>query len=169
MLRGSLLAIVLLNAGHSFGAEKIWFLHGRVVDQEGQPVAGASVATVWNSNGVTLEHLRKFENDGKPHPEYATNEGRLEPWGEAPARTDANGNFSIELRSSNECKLMVVDKEQQRGGLVFFDPRNPPARVGCASSCRSSACMVESAWRRPASPNATSASWSASPTAKTFR
>jgi thiol-disulfide isomerase/thioredoxin len=129
--RTVLVAILLLNAGPSFGAPKIWFLHGHVVDHEGHPVAGASVTTVWSANGVPLERLRKVENDGREHPEFAMNEGRMEPWGNVPAQTDANGNFSIELRSSNDYKLMAIDKERKRGALIIFNPRHPPARAEC--------------------------------------
>ena len=130
VLRGCL-AILLFNVGQAFGAERIWALRGHVVDQEGRPVAGVSVATVWNANGVSLEQLRTAQRDGKAHPELTMNEGRLEPWGDAPAQTDAKGDFSIQLRSSNECKLMVVDKERKRGALILVDPRNPPSRVEC--------------------------------------
>jgi thiol-disulfide isomerase/thioredoxin len=59
------------------------------------------------------------------------NEGRLEPWGISPAQTDVNGNFSIQLHSSNDYKLMAVDKERKHGALIIVDPRNPPARVEC--------------------------------------
>jgi hypothetical protein len=129
--RTVLLALLLLNAGPSFGAEKVWFLRGHVVDEEGRPVAGASVTTVWNANGIPLEQLRKTENDGKEYPEYAMNEGRMEPLGNAPAQTDANGNYSIELRSSNDYKLMALDKERKRGALIIVDPRHPPTRAEC--------------------------------------
>ena len=120
-------------------AVKLWSLQGRVVDQEGHPVAGASVTTYWGANGVTLEQLHRFETDGKIHPEtraehdaeIASNEGRLEPWGLSPVQTDVNGNFSIQLHSSNDYKLMAVDKERKHGALIIVDPRNPPARAEC--------------------------------------
>jgi thiol-disulfide isomerase/thioredoxin len=132
LLRGCLLGLALFSVEPSLAAERIWSLQGRVVDQEGHPVAGASVATFWGGNGVTLEQLRKVEQDGKDHPELAMNEGRLEPWGQAtPSQTDANGDFSIQLKSSNEWKLMAVDKERKRGGLIIVDPRHPPSRVEC--------------------------------------
>ena len=140
VLRGCLLALALLSVEPSLAAEKLWSLQGRVVDQEGHPVAGASVTTYWIANGVTLEELHRFEKDDKIHPEtraghdaeMASNEGRLEPWGLTPAQTDANGNFSIQLHSSNDYKLMAVDKERKHGALIIVDPRNPPAaRVEC--------------------------------------
>ena len=55
----------------------------------------------------------------------------MEPWGIAPTQTDANGNFSIQLTSSNDCKMMAVDKERKRGGLIIVDPRHLPAHVEC--------------------------------------
>jgi hypothetical protein len=126
-----LIALLLLNVGPCSGVEKIWFLHGRVLDGEGRPVVGASVATVWNANGIALERLRKAENDGKEHPEFIVNEGRMEPMGYVPAQTDANGDFSIELRSSNDYKLLAIDKERKRGALIIVDPRHPPSRAEC--------------------------------------
>jgi hypothetical protein len=139
VFRGCLLALVLLNVEPSLGAQKLWSLQGRVVDQEGRPVAGASVATNWGANGITLEQLRRIEKDLKIHPkkgaeliaEMAMNEGRLEPWGLSPTQTDANGNFSIQLHSSKDYKMLAVDKERKRGALIIVDPRNPPARVEC--------------------------------------
>ena len=47
MLCGCLLVLALLTVEPSLAAEKLWSLHGRVVDQEGHSVAGASVATNW--------------------------------------------------------------------------------------------------------------------------
>jgi thiol-disulfide isomerase/thioredoxin len=131
VFRGCLLALVLLSVEPSLGAQKLWSLQGRVVDQEGHSVAGASVTTNWGANGVTLEQLHRFEKDGKDHPELTTNEGRLEPWGLSPAQTDVNGNFSIQLHSTNDYKMLAVDKERKRGALIIVDPRNPPARVEC--------------------------------------
>ena len=76
MFRGCLLALVLLSVEPSLGAQKLWSLQGRVLDQEGHPVVGASVATNWGANGVTLEQLHRFEKDDKIHPETAMNERR---------------------------------------------------------------------------------------------
>jgi len=59
------------------------------------------------------------------------NEGRLEPWGISPAQTDVNGNFSIQLHSTNDYKMLAVDKERRHGALIIVDPRNPPPRVEC--------------------------------------
>jgi thiol-disulfide isomerase/thioredoxin len=139
VLRGCLLGLALLSVEPSFAAEKLWSLKGRVLDQEGHPVAGASVTTNWGANGVTLDQLRRIEKDLKLHPEkgaelaaeLAMNEGRLEPWGLSPAQTDANGNFSIQLHSSKDYKLLAVDMERKHGALIIVDPRNPPARVEC--------------------------------------
>jgi thiol-disulfide isomerase/thioredoxin len=131
VFRRLLLSLLLIGAGRATAAEKIWTLRGRVLDQEGHPVAGASVATNWGANGITLEQLRNPPKDGKPHPEYTANEGRMEPWGNAPAQTGPDGRFAIELRSSNECKLLAVDRERKRGALILFDPRHAPLQVEC--------------------------------------
>ena len=46
-VRGCLFTLLLFATSSSFGIEKHWTLRGRVVDQGGRPVAGASVTTVW--------------------------------------------------------------------------------------------------------------------------
>jgi thiol-disulfide isomerase/thioredoxin len=143
VLRGCLLALApvlaLFSVEPSFAAEKLWSLKGRVLDQEGHPVACASVTTNWSANGITLEQLRRIEEDLKLHPEkgaelvaeLARNEGRLEPWGLSPAQTDANGNFSLQLHSTKDYKLLAVDRERKHGAVIIVDPRNPPAHVEC--------------------------------------
>src|SRR5580698_11383335 len=98
VLRRLLLSLLLIGVGTAAAAEKIWTLRGRVLDQEGHPVAGASIATVWGANGVTLAQLRNFEDD-KMHPELMANEGRMEPWGNTPAQSGPDGRFTIELRN----------------------------------------------------------------------
>ncbi len=128
VLRRLLLSLLLIGVGRAAAAEKIWTLRGRVLDQEGHPVAGASIATVWGANGVTLAQLRNFEDD-KMHPELMANEGRMEPWGNTPAQSGPDGRFTIELR--NECKLLAIDRERKRGALILFDPRRPPPEVQC--------------------------------------
>ena len=131
-IRGFLLALVVLGVEPSFGAAKLWSLHGRVLDQQGHPVAGAAVTTNWGANGITLEQLHKFEKDSKVYPDLVTeNEGRMEPWGLSPTQTDANGDFTIQLHSTNDYKLLAIDKERKRGAVIIVDPRNPPARAEC--------------------------------------
>jgi thiol-disulfide isomerase/thioredoxin len=127
--RRLLLSLLLIGVGRAAAVEKIWTLHGRVLDQEGHPVAGASVATVWGANGVTLEQLERSEKDGKPHPELTANEGRMEPWGTTPVETGPDGRFAITLHSSNDRKLLAVDRERKRGALILVDPRHPPSQV----------------------------------------
>ncbi|QDU42980.1 Thiol-disulfide oxidoreductase ResA [Symmachiella dynata] len=129
LLYGCLLVLACVDVQQARGAEETRILRGRIVDQAGRPVANVSVATVWGSNGVTLKQLQHFMKDDEDHPELAMNEGRMEPWGAAPALTDADGNFAIELRSFRECKLMAVDKERKRGALITFDQRNLPSRI----------------------------------------
>src|SRR5580698_2105141 len=131
VLRRLLLSLLLIGVGTAAAAEKIWTLRGRVLDQEGRPVAGASVATVWGANGVTLEQLERSEKDGKPHPEQTANEGRMEPWGTTPVETGPDGRFAITLHSSNDRKLLAVDRERKRGAVLLVDPRHPPSQVEC--------------------------------------
>jgi thiol-disulfide isomerase/thioredoxin len=131
VFRRLLLSLLLIGIGRAAAAEKIWTLPGRVLDEQGRPVAGASIATVWGANGVTLEQLQNFEKDGKPHPELTANEGQMEPWGIGPVETGPDGRFAITLHSSNDRKLLAVDRERKRGAVILVDPRHPPSQVEC--------------------------------------
>jgi hypothetical protein len=65
MFRGCLLALVLLSVEPSLGAQKLWSLKGRVLDQEGHPVAGVSVTTNWRKwchSRATPENREGFQD-----------------------------------------------------------------------------------------------------------
>jgi hypothetical protein len=76
-----------------------------VLDQLRRPVADVDITTVWTAN-----------------------EGRMEPWGHHPTKTDAHGRFSMTMRSV-EYRLLAIDKEWKRGALIVIDPRNAPSSV----------------------------------------
>jgi thiol-disulfide isomerase/thioredoxin len=125
-LRHCLFSVILFPlASHSLFAEESWVQRGRIVDEQGKPVAGVSVGTIWNANGVSLRQLQESEKDGLEHPELAKNEGRMEPWGDSPVETDPHGCFSIELKSPSQYKLLALDRQRKRGVLLLFKPDNP--------------------------------------------
>ncbi len=123
--RGYLLPFLVLFAGQATGAEKSWELRGRVLDQQRRPVADVEISTFWNANGVTLEDRRRFGSD---EAKMTTNEGRMEPWGHHPTKTDADGNFSMKL-GWRDYNLLAIDKERKRGAVIVLDPQNAPPLV----------------------------------------
>ena len=84
---------------------------GRVVDQEGKPVAGARVAENW----------------------FAEQTAPLEP--NRPARTDADGGFSLEVTLySRDTVVMAIDPTGSLGGLAVIPAKGPggPIRIEAA-------------------------------------
>ena len=98
---------------------------GRVVDETGQPVAGADVDFFWRANGPITD------DDGRQI-DPATEEGNKLFWGRvgqmAPfrkARSDAEGRFTIEMPASF-FTLMALDAERGRGGLATIPKGDAP-------------------------------------------
>lgn len=127
--KACLVILFIPSATTSFGDDQTWILRGRTVDQQGKPIADASVGTVWNANGITFPQLQKLLEDIKEHPEFTMNEGQMEPWGNAPTTTDADGDFSIEMPSPASYKAMALDKERKRGAVIIIDPHDRRAPV----------------------------------------
>ena len=96
-------------------------VRGRVVDQQGRPVPDVAVSTFWNANGFTLEELQKFEKEGGDATMLTINEGRMEPWGFDPTKTDGDGKFSTKMGPRNYF-LLAIDKQRKRGALIVLDP-----------------------------------------------
>jgi thiol-disulfide isomerase/thioredoxin len=79
---------------------------GRVVDERGRPVAGAQIAEHW------------FADQTLP----------LEPSG--PARTDAEGRFSLELQLyGGDMVVMARDAAEQLGGLQVIPAKGPDGPI----------------------------------------
>ena len=96
-------------------------VHGRVVDQAGQPIAGATVASFWYSNG---KHLH---DDGSPLDPaknkqdaqlFWQHEGEMEPSSQTQTtQTDAQGSFTVNIDLDSHT-LLVMDSSRQHGTLA---------------------------------------------------
>jgi thiol-disulfide isomerase/thioredoxin len=118
-----LLVLFVLLAGEVHAAENAWVLQGRVVDAQGRPVPNVDVTFFWNANGVPLAEIQRIEKlTGEVREREAAkvseNEGRMEPWGEKPAKTDADGRFSFPMKWQRYYAI-AIDKERQQGALIL--------------------------------------------------
>lgn len=104
-------------------------IRGRVIDAAGRPVADADVATFWSANGLPRDQFEALvKNIEENVHEIWSREGDMQPRGEAPARTDGNGEFAIKCRE-RDYKLMALDKNHRRGGVATLDPAHPDRPV----------------------------------------
>ena len=100
---------------------------GRVLDEAGRPVPGASVSAFWAANGLDWDQVVALGN--KEPEKLWQNEGKMAPWGDVrPAVTDADGRFSIPAPKRTK-SLMVYDRERRHGAVVFFDPKHPEVPI----------------------------------------
>jgi thiol-disulfide isomerase/thioredoxin len=121
LFRGCVVAALVLIAGPATAGTGPWTLAGRVFDADGHPAADVDLSVIWNANGVSLEELHRIER-GKGDPQRLNiNEGHMEPWGDHPARTDAQGRFSVPLSWTNGF-LLALDRERKHGALIVVDP-----------------------------------------------
>ncbi len=129
---GILLATLVLASGHAICADDddddSWQLNGRVLDQDGEPVADVAVTNYWNANGISLSEFYAIKDGDGDKALLSMNEGQMEPWGLNPTMTDADGNFTFKM-DDRDYKLLAIDKQRQRGALIVVDPHNVPARV----------------------------------------
>ncbi len=105
------------------GAVAMWT--GRVVDELGRPVPGASVSAFWSANGLSWDQVQALRDD---EPEaWTQNEGKMAPWGD-PRLTDALGRFSIPAPARKKT-LLAYDRDRRRGAMIVFDPMHPEKPV----------------------------------------
>jgi thiol-disulfide isomerase/thioredoxin len=115
------LATLLLVFTSTVHADDEREVHGRVVDQSGQPVPSATTALFWGGNGKRVHDdgtpldPTKNKDDGKL---FWKHEGEMEPFSYAvrTAQTDSQGRFTI-MMSPNNHTIMAMDASRQRGGL----------------------------------------------------
>jgi len=96
-------------------------VHGRVLDQSGQPVAGATVSSFWSGNG------KRLHDDGSPlDPKknkkdrqlFWQHEGEMQPnFQTDTAQTDAQGSFTVNIDLQSHTPL-VMDSSRQHGALA---------------------------------------------------
>jgi hypothetical protein len=81
-LSAVVLLCLLAASGRAAEDEKPRF-HGRVLDEEGRTVPGASVAAFWAANGLDWSQVVAARE--KEPEKLWQNEGKMEPWGDQQA------------------------------------------------------------------------------------
>ncbi|AMV40663.1 Thiol-disulfide oxidoreductase ResA [Planctomyces sp. SH-PL62] len=117
-------------AGLAFGDEAM--VRGRVVDERGEPVAGAAVGWFWRANGSGKGP------DGRPLDlnvpenvqEFWGNLGRMEPSGRDSdqAESGPDGRFAIRAGGRRHV-LMAMDRDRKRGGCAVLPKGGETAPV----------------------------------------
>jgi hypothetical protein len=128
MRRTIAVAILLMASSSVRGADRE--VRGRVIDEEGRPVAGASVAPDWRANGTVLapggrRYDLKKEEDVRA---FWGSLGRMEPSTDHPIVTGDDGRFSMKVWEFSPV-LMAMDGIRRRGGLAALLPGTAPVEV----------------------------------------
>ncbi|WP_435021380.1 redoxin domain-containing protein [Tundrisphaera sp. TA3] len=116
--RYCVVAALLLSVPWDATGEEPKTVVGRVVDEAGRPVEGADISAFWGANGKAWEQVVDLR--AKDPEALWRDEGRMEPWGDTRARSDADGRFSIPAQERRNW-LMILDRDRKRGALI--DPR----------------------------------------------
>jgi thiol-disulfide isomerase/thioredoxin len=117
-----------------------WEIHGRVVDEHGEPVEGFVAASLWSSNGPTWYDNGFWRNDNGTITKASSqaeslaiwiDEGVLEPYPTMLATTSSGNEFTLTLKDRAQSALYVVDRERRRGGCaqLKYEARNAPVTV----------------------------------------
>ena len=120
VIRAAMLGFVIAGGVR---AGEIRSIHGRVIDQDGMPIAGADVGFYWWANGPFND------SDGKRY-DFDTVEGRkirvanlgkMFPLGDVdrPTKTGPDGRFSISVPDDRH-HLLAMDHPRRRGGLAML-------------------------------------------------
>jgi thiol-disulfide isomerase/thioredoxin len=94
-------------------------VRGRVVDEQGKPVGGASICWYWRANGSGRDERRQvldlttIENQK----EYWGRLGQMEVASAEEVKSAADGRFSIDPPDGYQA-LMAMDESRSRGGLA---------------------------------------------------
>ncbi len=133
LCRACLLTFFVLLAARVNAGTDPWVLHGRVLDPQGRPAANVDVSTFWDANGVPLAEIQRIEKLPADVREsqsdiLSQNEGRMEPWGTNPTKTDADGRFSLKMGWTNYF-VLAFDKDRKHGALYLARSQNSSAPV----------------------------------------
>lgn len=127
-----LLLVAVAPVASAMGADHAREIRGRVLDQNGKPVANVDVSFAWSANGppngkngnlydFETAAGRKFKLD---------NHGKMFPLGdiEHPTRTRADGRFSINLLPYRH-HLLAIDRAHDRGALAILPAERHDAEI----------------------------------------
>jgi hypothetical protein len=120
------MAVFVLIPRHTACDQEAKHITGRVLDEAGRPISGATVAPFWGANGLDWDQVVAVRNT---EPEKLwQHEGEMAPWGSVRVVTDDVGRFSIAAPDRKNA-LLAYDRERQRGALIVFDPKQPEKPV----------------------------------------
>jgi peroxiredoxin len=96
-----------------------WQLRGRVVDEAGQPVPGATVGYFWSGNGNWMRKDGTLLDVSKPDElrETWSHVGEMSPVGKLGTKTTADGVFALTLPRRYHT-VMAMDRERRRAGIL---------------------------------------------------
>jgi len=125
-IRLATVALYVLLSSAAYPADEPQRVTGRILNQEGKPAPGASISGFWGANGLNADQVgsitRRQSGDELLASLYR-NEGKMEPLGESPGMTDADGRFSIPIPLSR--RLMVLDRDRRHGAVIVLHPDHP--------------------------------------------
>lgn len=123
-------AVLILSAPTSaFGADDKRIVTGRVLDEHGQPVAGAAIDYYWRANGPAKHAdgtLLDPEHNKEDSKTFWANEGVMAVHRDS--TTDRDGRFSIEM-STRFYTLMAMDADRKRGGTTHVSPNQADVEI----------------------------------------
>ena len=99
-----------------------WNVRGKVVDEQGQPVAAATISDFWSGNGKRTRadgtQVKFPLNDKSDLRVLSSNIGEMEAFSrESFAIANADGSFVFRL-DKDQRTLIVMDRPRQKGALV---------------------------------------------------
>ena len=118
----NVLALFVLASGvQAEDRGKSWDIHGQVVDERGVPVEDFKAATVWSSNG---KYWGEAGVVSPKAPDYVwKREGVLAARPSRLAEKLPEGKFCLTIKDRSRASVFVVDKRQQRGGIVLVEKK----------------------------------------------
>ncbi len=117
-----------------------WEIHGRVVDDQGNPVKDFVAATLWSCNGPTWYDDGLWRNDNGnlikangavDWVRFWKDEGVLAAYPTRLAKHLSGNEFKLTRQDAPRAAVFAVDQEQRRGGCarVDYDTRREPITI----------------------------------------
>jgi len=113
----------ILGGAEPETAEESWQVHGRVVDEQGQPVKDFVAATYWSSNGKQWDkHGERIKVIGhKDLDKFWKDEGVLAALPDHRVKQVEGGEFVATMEDRPRVSIFVTDLKQERGGYVSVE------------------------------------------------